>query len=226
MKLPFLFGKGKHENNGAAISLNLEDYTLSFRSNSSDKGVVQSFFRSKVFKITLVSFSALFVIMATVFYFSSNDDNTFKKALSLYRDNRLVDAFILAKPLADLGHVNSQFLVVQEYQKGISQDREETNNWYRKSAEQGNSRAQIILGEINYGGYVVQKDDRDAVKSYRMYEEQDKSEGIYHMCLCYRDGIGLKKDGKEEIKRWEKSEALDHVFKKEDWKSDFQDWLG
>ena len=61
---------------------------------------------------------------------------------------------------ADLGHVESQYLVGRGYFKGIGvpQDYKEAVKWYRKAAEQGNADAQYSLGVMYQRGDGVPRD--------------------------------------------------------------------
>ena len=63
-----------------------------------------------------------------------------------------------------------------EFGNGVEQDYEEAVKWYRKSAEQGNSRGQYNLGYMYEFGKGVTKDYEEAIKWYRKAAEQNYTE--------------------------------------------------
>lgn len=61
-------------------------------------------------------------------------------------------------------------------------------------AEQGNGKAQHILGAIYYAGKEVKKDYKKAVKWTRLAAEQGDSKGQYNLGTLYLNGRGVRKD--------------------------------
>ena len=59
------------------------------------------------------------------------------------------------------------------YAVGMAAAKDETDavKWYRKEAERGNGRAQLILGEHYYHGNGVSQDYAEAVKWFRKATE-------------------------------------------------------
>tara|TARA_B100000524_G_scaffold218828_1_gene115158 strand:+ start:1118 stop:1300 length:183 start_codon:yes stop_codon:yes gene_type:complete len=54
---------------------------------------------------------------------------------------------------------------------GVAQSDAEAVKWYRKSAEQGNAKAQYNLGRVYADDHGVAQSDTEAVKWYRMAAE-------------------------------------------------------
>ena len=82
----------------------------------------------------------------------------------------------------------------------------EALNWYRKSAEQGNSAAQHNLGIMYRNGEGVKQDYIEALKWYRLSAEQENSGAQFGLGNMYRDGEGVKQDYIEAVK-WYRSSA-------------------
>ena len=61
-------------------------------------------------------------------------------------------------------------------------------------AEQGNGKAQYVLGAIYYAGKGVKKDYKKAVKWTRLAAEQGNSKGQYNLGTLYLNGRGVRKD--------------------------------
>ena len=61
-------------------------------------------------------------------------------------------------------------------------------------AEQGNGKAQYVLGAIYYAGKGVKKDYKKAVKWTRLAAEQGNSKGQYNLGSLYLNGRGVRKD--------------------------------
>ena len=77
---------------------------------------------------------------------------------------------------------------------------------WREAAEQGNSGAQISLGNSYYNGQGVKQDYAEAVKWYRKAIEQgDSYYAQYNLGNCYRYGYGVAKDLAEAKRRYRKA---------------------
>lgn len=64
-------------------------------------------------------------------------------------------------------------------------------NALKKSAEQGDAKAQYNLGVCYYNGNGVEKDYQEAVKWYRKAAEQGIAEAQCNLGLCYDEGRGV-----------------------------------
>ncbi len=78
-------------------------------------------------------------------------------------------------------------------------------NKLRKSAEQGDSVAQCLLGLYYYEGEMVKKDYNEAFKLMRRSAEQGNARGQCCLGSCYAEGIGVIKDPAEAVKWYTKS---------------------
>jgi TPR repeat protein len=61
-------------------------------------------------------------------------------------------------------------------------------------AEQGEAKAQVILGEMYLSGKGVPQDDKQAVKWWRLAAEQGEAAGQSTLGLMYRYGQGVPQD--------------------------------
>ena len=78
-------------------------------------------------------------------------------------------------------------------------------NALKKSAEQGEAKAQYNLGVCYYNGNGVEKDYQEAVKWYRKAAEQGIAEAQCDLGGCYYNGDGVAKYHQEAVKWWRKA---------------------
>ena len=71
---------------------------------------------------------------------------------------------------------------------------------YKKFAEQGDPRAQFILGHMHNNGQGVPLDYAEAVKWYRLSAEQDNPLAQYRLGYMYSEGQGVPSDNAEAVK--------------------------
>ena len=74
---------------------------------------------------------------------------------------------------------------------GVPKDYKLALKWFRKSAEQGNERAQHNLGVMYNKGEGVPKDYKLAVKWYRKSAEQGFAVAQYSLGIMYLEGKGV-----------------------------------
>ena len=103
---------------------------------------------------------------------------------------------------ADKGDQHYQNKLGTWYKKGknVKKDLKEALHWFRKSAEQGNSKALVNLGDCYTLGLDVKK---DLVKAFELYEESAKKGNmlaINRVSECYMYGNGVKKNVKRSVK--------------------------
>ena len=78
-------------------------------------------------------------------------------------------------------------------------------------AEQGDANAQHGLGLMYSNGTGVLKDDKEAVKWYRLAADQGKAKAQYNLALIYDYGQGIPKDDKEAVKWYRKAADQGHA---------------
>jgi len=76
---------------------------------------------------------------------------------------------------------------------------------YRKSAEEGNSDAQIQMGNAFANGSGVERDYVQAVKWFRKAADQGNPNGQTWMGVVYADGLGVEKDYSKALKWYRKA---------------------
>jgi len=64
----------------------------------------------------------------------------------------------------------------------------------RKLADQGDSVAQLALGECYYYGDGVTENEKEAFKWFSKSAEQGNAKGLLNVGFCYADGKGVQKD--------------------------------
>jgi uncharacterized protein len=73
-------------------------------------------------------------------------------------------------------------------------------------AEQGNSEAQVLIGQMYSRGQGVPLDFAKAIKWFKAAAEQGNSDGQLHLGLAYLKGVGVEKDVAQALK-WLKLSA-------------------
>ena len=117
---------------------------------------------------------------------------SFQSGEHMYLDGHYVAALEKFEPLAEIGHVESQYYlgVMSYYGKGITQNHNQAIKWIMKAAEQGYSKAQFELGQMYSERNGVDRDDKEAIKWYRKAAEQGNSDAYYKLCVMYAFGRG------------------------------------
>jgi TPR repeat protein len=86
-------------------------------------------------------------------------------------------------------------LISGEYEAGGRDDaRPRAVEYYRLSAEQGNSYGQYAFGQCLENGIGVEKDLKRAAEYYRLSAEQNNSQGQYNFGYCLEHGLGIAQD--------------------------------
>jgi uncharacterized protein len=70
----------------------------------------------------------------------------------------------------------------------------------KKLAEQGDVAAQYSLGVCYQQGAGVAKNEREAVRFFRLAAEQGDADAQYGLGMCYHRGTGVAKDKREAIR--------------------------
>ena len=71
--------------------------------------------------------------------------------------------------------------------------------WYRKSAEQGDPRAQFSLANCYFHGHGVEEDATEVVKWMRKAAKQGHAGAQYDLGICYEDGYGVGKNKRKAV---------------------------
>ena len=116
-----------------------------------------------------------------------------------------------AKLIARLRNLESdatvQYLLGVCYENGLGVDKssEKAVEYYRKSAEQKNSRAQYNLGVYYYNGWCVGQSYTEAVKWWYKSAEQGNARAQYNLGVSYYNGRGVERSHVEAVKWYRKS---------------------
>ena len=83
--------------------------------------------------------------------------------------------------------------------------------WYTKSAEQGNTQAQVNLGFMYLNGIGVEKDASKAAKLFSAPSEKDDAKAQYFLGQAYLHGDGIEKNENKSFVLFKKSAEQGHV---------------
>ncbi len=97
--------------------------------------------------------------------------------------------------------------------------------WLKKSAEGGNTLAQVSMGVHYEIGMVVNIDHNEAFRLYALAAEQGDAWGEYYIGHCYERGIGVEVDIEEAI-RWYTESALQNETLSRHAIERIRDWYG
>lgn len=106
--------------------------------------------------------------------------------------------------LAEEGDADAQRELALMYAagNGVNKDIEQTMEWLGKAANQGDVRAQLVLGSGYLGRYTdIPKDYLKAEKWLRRAAEQGNGDAQGELALIFSEGLGFPVDYKESV-RW------------------------
>ncbi len=95
--------------------------------------------------------------------------------------------------------------VINNYDKYTTKDCAKALEWYRKAAEQGEARAQAILGHCYNKGQCVEQDYAQAVEWYRKAAEQGHAQAQNNLGYCYGKGQSVEQDYAQAVKWYRKA---------------------
>jgi len=131
----------------------------------------------------------------------------YKEAMRAYQRGEHDAALLLLSPLAEQGHVQSQFTlgVMHEQGYGVARDETKAATWYRKAAEQGHIKAQYNLGLLLQEGRGVAKDPVESASWFRKAAEQGHAIAQFNTGLNHANGTGVEKNPTEAANWYRKS---------------------
>lgn len=86
----------------------------------------------------------------------------------------------------------------------------EAISWFRKSADQGNSEAQLNLGVMYQKGFGIEKNNEQAVSWFRKSAEQGNSDAQLNLGAMYQYGDGVDKSNEQAVSWYRKSAEQDN----------------
>jgi uncharacterized protein len=103
---------------------------------------------------------------------------------------------------ANGGDADSQALLGLLYEEGnaVLQDMQESANWYRKAAHNGNAVSQVYLGDVHRG----RGEYEDAVKWYRKAADQGYPGALIPLAQMYGEGRGVTRDAVKAVELYRK----------------------
>ena len=128
-------------------------------------------------------------------------------SVKAYRRGDYKTAYQLAKPQAEKGDADAQFILGYLYDegKGVPQDYTEAAKWYGRAAKQGNKAARHNLGLINDQGQ-VSKDRAEMGKWHRGAAEPGNAAARSNLGLKDKQVRGVPRDN-PELEKWHRGAA-------------------
>ena len=112
----------------------------------------------------------------------------------------------LAQPSAAVG---APITYEEAHRRGTEafnrRDYAEALQWYRKSADQGDPRGQIVVGQFFSYGWGMPRNDTQALIWYRKAADQGDAEGADSVGRLYHTGSGVPRDNQEAMKWFRKA---------------------
>jgi len=116
----------------------------------------------------------------------------------LYRMGKIDASFLLYSEASEMGYevaqANVAFLYDLEETRLTSGRRSKALNAFELSAQQGNSAAELKIGDYYYFGMGTAVNFRKAVAHYRAASEARNAQAMFNLAYMHEHGIGLPKD--------------------------------
>jgi TPR repeat protein len=106
------------------------------------------------------------------------------------------EAARIARPLADGGDAEAQYVIGELYARGLGlvQNSYEASRWYLRAAEQGHAASQAALGLAYEQGRGVPRNYAEAARWYRAGADQGQVEAQFRLGQMYERGYGVAQD--------------------------------
>jgi len=119
-------------------------------------------------------------------------------ALEALDERDFARGFTMLRPLAEAGDAVAEVELGQLYDRGegVSRNAQEAEGWYSKAAEQGNAKAEYLLGRK----YALRSDFVNALKWFRKSADLEYAPAKYSIGAAYELGTGVPKSRAEALK--------------------------
>ena len=124
------------------------------------------------------------------------------KALKTFLFSMLIATYFLAPDIENLTSDKSTKNRIQQHLEAEAQAKREG---LFRSAHEGYSKAQTLLGTMYEEGEGVPRDTKEAVHWYKKATNQGDAVGQYHLGLMYQHGNGVTEDGQEALRLFQLS---------------------
>ncbi|GEM_PF-4284332 len=145
----------------------------------------------------MIGFRLSFILLMTVVSLYSKTFSSFEeaeKAFMLYGDKE-AQAYVISA--GEKGHPKGQYYLAYMYlygEKGFPKDEKKGIELFRQSADNGESSAQLIVGDMYRDGMGVHQDYFMAVNYYQKAAEQNSEQGLSSLAWMFQEGIGVNKN--------------------------------
>ncbi len=166
---------------------------------------VRSGSRSKQFRFLPTAFF-LFAGLGTSVGSAAAD---FNEGLAAYLREDYATALEEFKPLAEQGHLTSQFYIGFLYYEGsgVPKDYSRALQWWVKAAQHGSPDAENSIGFVYLHGEGVERDETVAAEWIRKAADGGLAEAQNILASLYKKGTGVQHDDGEAVKWYAKAAA-------------------
>ena len=138
-----------------------------------------------------------------------------KSCLNLIKQNQCLQAIEACKVEAENNDPKAQTALGMllsgithgDYRKNYKQ----SFFWVNQAAEQGYSKAQVVIAEMYMNGEVVPMNAKKAKVWYEKAAEQGNLDGVYGLARLYRYGTGVRKDYEKAFAYYQQAALDDHI---------------
>lgn len=145
----------------------------------------------------------------------SLEDTLLERGKRLFEQEHYFEAVELFTFVANQGNAEAQFELGRCYWTGdgVTQNWYETIKWIKKSAEQNNPKALLLLGRLYEDAnerdinrdylrnhYGINEPSIEAFKLYHEAVSKGNSTAMYDIASCYERGVGVERNSEEAVK--------------------------
>ena len=150
----------------------------------------------------LLAFLALLALGAITWDGFAQVDDMHRLGVGVLSDDAKTKSF---RAKAEKGDAQAQFdlgslYLFHDYDSNFEVDHAKGMGWIRKSAAQGNVRAQDLMGCLHYQGRILAKDEVEAVKWFRKAAAQGDAYAQFNLGHCFYKGEGVVKNMDEAVR--------------------------
>lgn len=140
---------------------------------------------------TMKKIIALLLLVALSAFSQTIDD-----ARKAQAEKRFEEAIRIAKPLAESGNPDAQFMVGMSYVNGLGVQRnpQEGSSWLHKAAGANHMNAQAVLGTMYFRGDGVEKDYFVSLQMRKKAAEKGQLNAAYEVAQMATNGQGTERN--------------------------------
>lgn len=142
-------------------------------------------------------FRLSFILLISVISLYAKTFSSFEEAEKafMYHGDKEAQAYVISA--GEKGHPKGQYYLAYMYmygEKGFPKDEKKGIELFKQSADNGESSAQLIVGDMYRDGMGVHQDYFMAVNYYQKAAEQNSEKGLSSLAWMFQEGIGVNKN--------------------------------